>query len=202
MQKANLKKTTRMQIAVVLIVWAVLLSPSLCRAGMLELSDNDLADVYAAGFANFSFENDIARVDFNNLVARTWTEISSLKMGYYNNGTTTGWDNDWTNVSLGSASNDLIFQGLYIEAKFSNTSDPANRKLEYVRIGTNNLSGTISADFNSYSGTIGGAGVTGQRTNLGTAAINSNQTGIYLSLQRSGSQMGYSFHWVSATKTP
>lgn len=200
MHKATARKIAFFLLCFIL-TWAAILPPSLCTAGMHELSDREMAAVYAYGFSTFSLTGDLARVDFNNVTMRTWTEISSMKMGYYSNGTT-AWDNDWTNISLGTSGNDLVAQGLYIEAKYSNMTDPASRQLEYIRIGTTNLTGTVSADFNSFSGTLDNGVTTHSRTNLGTATITAAQTGFYLSLERSGSQMGYSFHWVSATKTP
>jgi len=184
----------------ILLAWAAILSPSLCSAGLHELSDREMAAVYAYGFSTFSLSSDgIARVDFNNITARTWTEISSMKMGYYNNGATTGWDNDWTKVSLGSSSTDLVAKGFYMEAKFSNINDGATRQLEYVRIGTRSLTGTVSASFNSFSGTLDGGATLIKRTNLGTTSITSNGAGFSLSLERSGSKMGYTFNWISAT---
>jgi hypothetical protein len=140
-------------------------------------------------------------LNFSGVTLSTWTEIQSMKMGYYLKGTT-AWDNDWTTVSLGTQSTDLVAQGLYIKAGFSNITDPATRQLEYVQIGTTSLTGTVSANFNSFSGTLDNGITNISRTNLGAATITSNGGGFYLSLQRSGGQMGYSFNWVSATKTP
>ena len=186
-------------VGLILLTWAVILPPSLCIAGMQELSDPEMAAVYAYGFSTFSLTDGVARIDFNNVTARTWTEISSMKMGYYNNGTTTAWDNDWTTVSMGSSSTDLVAKGLYMEAKFSNINNGATRQLEYIRIGTKSLTGTVSASFNSFSGTLDGGTTTISRTNLGTTSITSSGAGFYLSLERSGSKMGYTFNWISAT---
>lgn len=184
---------------IILLTWAAILPPSLCSAGMQELSDGEMAAVYAYGFSTFTLTDGVARVDFNNVTLRTWTEISSMKMGYYNNGLTTAWDNDWTAVSLGSSGSDLVARGLFIEAKFSNITDSATRQLEYVRIGTTSLTGTVSGAFNSFSGTLDGGTTSLSRTNLGTTSITSSGGGFYLSLERSGSKMGYTFNWVNAT---
>ncbi len=58
-----------------------------------------------------------------------------------------GWDEDWTNVSLGSSTEDLDMQGLYIEAGFSNISDSATRTLDSIKVGTPSMTGPISATF-------------------------------------------------------
>jgi len=186
----------------ILLVWAAIMPPSLCAAGMHELSDGEMAAIYGHGFSEFTLNGDIARLNFNGVTLSTWTEIQSMKMGYYLKGTT-AWDNDWTTVSLGNSTTDLVAKGLYLEAGFSNITDPATRQLEYIRIGTPSLTGAVTANFNSFSGTLDGGITNISRTNLGTAAITAvANTGFYLSLERSGSQMGYSFHWASATKTP
>ena len=177
----------------ILLVWAAIVSPSLCLAGMHELSDGEMAAVYAKGFSEFTLNGDIVNINFTGVTLSTWTEIQSMKMGYYLKGTT-AWDNNWTTVSLGTQSTDLVAQGLYIKAGFSNINNPATRQLEYVNIGTTSLTGTVSANFNSLSGTIGGT--TYNRSNLGAQTITSDgSSGFYLSLQRSGSQMGYTFNF-------
>ena len=183
------------------LLCATLLFPSFSSARSRDLSDQEMASIHAQGFSTFTLDGDTARINFNNLTINTWTEISSLKMGYYSK-TTTGWDNDWTNVSLGSSSSNLTAKGLYIEAKFSNINDASSRQLEYIYIGTTSLTGTISGTFNSFSGTLDNDTTTYSRTNLGTASITSNGAGFYLALVRSGSKMGYTFNWVNATKTP
>ena len=186
----------------ILLVWAAIVPPSLSIAGMHELSDGEMAAVYAHGFSEFTLNGDIATINFNGVTLSTWTTIDSMKMGYYaKSGTTLPWDNDWTTVSLGTSGTDLIAKGLYIEAGFSNITDSATRQLEYIHIGTSSLTGTVSAIFNSFSGTLDNGTTNIIRANLGTTAktITAANTGFYLSLQRSGSQMGYSFHWASAT---
>jgi len=190
----------------ILLAWAAIVPPSLCRAGMHELSDGDMAAVYAQGFSSFTLNGNIVDINFNGVTLSTWTEIQSMKLGYYNNGTT-GWDNDWTTVSLGTSGTDLVAQGLYIKVGFSgDITNPATRQLEYVRIGTPSLTGDISADFIRFSGTIGGTSYTNVSRNitLGNATISASNTGFYLTLSRNGSngnQMGYSFNWGSATIT-
>lgn len=129
---------------IILCTWAVPV-----HAWMWEVGDEELSEVTGEGFSSFTLQNGVARAFFNINVS-TYTQIDSLKMGYYNN----GWDEDWTNVSLGSSSEDLKIKGVYIEASFSNISDPATRQLNYIKVGTPDLSGPITADFNSFSGKI------------------------------------------------
>ena len=176
----------------ILLAWAAIVPPSLSIAGMHELCDREMAAIYAKGFSTFTLDGNIVNINFTGVTLSTWTEIQSMKMGYYLKGTT-AWDNDWTTVSLGTQSTDLVAQGLYIKAGFSNINNPATRQLEYVNIGTTSLTGTVSANFNSLSGTIGGT--TYNRSNLGVQTITSTGGGFYLSLQRSGSQMGYTFNF-------
>ena len=202
MYKAASRKIGIFLAGFILLAWASIVPPSLSIAGMHELSDGEMAAVYAHGFSEFTLNGDIVNINFTGVTLSTWTEIQSMKMGYYLKGTT-AWDNDWTTVSLGTSGNDLVAKGLYIEAGFSNITDPAARQLEYIRIGTPSLTGAVTANFNSFSGTLDNGATNIIRTNLGTAAITAAaNTGFYLSLVRSGSLMGYSFHWDSATKTP
>jgi hypothetical protein len=125
------------------------------NCSMVQMNDSELSDVTAAGFSSFEWEDSVAKAYFN-IQTSTFTEIQSLKMGFYNS----GWDEDWTNVSLGSASEDLLIKGVFIEASFSNLTDPENRSLDSLRIGTPSLTGPITANFNSFSGCIQTAGTT------------------------------------------
>lgn len=180
---------------VALFAWATPL-----HAWMWEVGDEELSEVTGEGFSSFTLENDVARAYFN-ITASTFTEMDSLKMGYYNDGIGNGWDQDWTNVSLGSASEDLVCKGLFLEAKFSNIADPANRKLDYVKIGSPDMTGPISANFNSFSGRIRDGGtvvVDGRRLNLGTRTIYSNHSEFSISLEKDN---GWFFEWGNATIT-
>jgi len=204
MHKAVLKKIGICLSGFILITWMAFLPAPLWGAEPTELTDSEMADVYAHGFSTFTRDDvtGIMRADFHGMDLRTWTEVSSLKMGHYNNGTTTGWDNDWTNVSLGSSGADLFAKGLYVEMKFTNPNDPATRQLEYLRIGTNDLTGTISAHFNSFSGTVDNGVTNMSRANLGAASISTTNGGFYLSLERNPTTGGYKFNWTNATITP
>ena len=203
MYKAVSRKIGIFLTGFILLVWAAIVPPSLCHAGMHELSDGEMADIYAHGFSEFTLNGQIATINFNGVTLSTWTTIDSMKMGYYTkSGTTLPWDNDWTTVYLGNSTTDLVAKGLYIEAGFLNITDPATRQLQYVQIGTLHLTGDIKADFNSFSGTLDNGATSIIRQNLGTKTITANTDvngkgyGFYLSLDRTG---GYSFHWGSAT---
>jgi hypothetical protein len=183
----------------IFLAGAAVLTPSLCGAGMHELSNGDMAAVYAQGFSSFTLSTDangydLVKLNFSGVTLSTWTQMDEMSMGLYLKAGTTAWDNNWTNVSLGSAKTDLVAVGLYIDAGFSGgIGNTGTRQLEYVNIGTTSLTGTVTADFNSLSGTVGGA--TYNRSNLGVQTITSTGGGFYLSLQRSGSQMGYTFNF-------
>ena len=192
---------------------AMWLAAQPCRAGMQEMADAELSDVYAAGYTTFSWRTmggeDIARLDLD-VEARMYADIGSLKTGYYNNGSTTAWDQDWTGVQLGTAVSDLVAKGLFVEMGFDTATinSPSGRTLNYVKIGTPNMQGDISGTFSSFSGTIGGAGITNvSRQNLGATTITADGTAasdfaMTLSRIAGTNQMGFSFQWGSATKSP
>jgi hypothetical protein len=221
MHKAISRKIGIFLTGFILLAWVAVLSPSLCAAGMHELSDGEMAAVSATGFSSFTLDGTgLATLDFNGVNLSTYTTIDSMKMGYYTKSPYgLSWDNDWTTVSLGSPSTDLVFKGLYIQAQFTDVDNPATRQLEYVRIGTTNLTGDISAyfnrlssDFGSLTGTVkvngtpvtySGGSATFNRdiiSSLGSVppptTINANNTSFSLTLSSTG---GFSFHWGSAT---
>jgi hypothetical protein len=201
MHKSTSRKIAIFLTGFILLTWFTILPSSLSAAGLRELSDGELAAVYGYGFSTFTLNGDIVKLDFSGVSLSTYTDISSMKLGYYTKGTL-GWDNDWTGVKLGTPTTDLVATGLYIEAGFSNINNPATRQLEYFRIGTPNMMGTISANFNSFSGTLDNGITTYTRdTTFGAAAITSSGGGFNLTLSRNGvgNQMGYSFNWVSGT---
>lgn len=172
-------------------------------ASMVQMSDDELSGVVASGYSSFTLEGDVARAYFN-IETRTFTEIESLKMGYYDDGATLDWDQNWENVSLGTATDDLIFDGLFIEASFSNITDADNRTLDSIKVGTPSLTGTVSADFISFSGRIqnptDGIIVEGHRlTTLGTCTINSDGGEFFMQLSRTGDEAGWWFQWNNAT---
>jgi hypothetical protein len=170
--------------------------------------------VCGAGFSRFTLVGGISRADFAINIS-TYTEIDSLKLGYYDDGTSNdygfgangvGWDQDWTNVSLGSSSQDLVCNGVYIEAKFTNIANPATRRLEYIRIGTPDMTGDITATFNSFSGYIDdGDSVPeydGYRLNtLYDAAgktITATNSEFYISIENNTTHTGYRVYFDNA----
>jgi hypothetical protein len=176
---------------------------------MVQMNDDELSDVTAAGFSSFTLTDNVTKAYFN-VEAQTFTEIQSLKMGYYNDGTTTGWDEDWTNVSLGSSTEPLTLKGLYIEANFSNITSSSARTLNSIKVGTPSMTGPITANFNSFSGRIedglgvpvivGGQPIDGHRiTTLGTKTVYSNNDEFYMQLSNSGQQKGWWFYWKNAS---
>jgi hypothetical protein len=187
--------------AAVILVLCLFCSP--VHAWMWEVGDEALAEITGEGYSSFTLENNVARAYFN-ITAATYTEIDSLKMGYYNNGVTgLGWDENWEGVSLGSPTESLVCKGLYIEAGFSNMADPATRQLDFVRVGTPSMTGPISANFISFSGhienPIDGVLVDGRRLNLGMRTIYSTDSEFSVTLDRNS---GWWFHWGNATITP
>ena len=132
------------------------------------------------------------RADFN-VLANTYAEISSLKMGYWDNGSGAGWDQNWTGVQLGSAAQDISMRGFYIEASFDNLSDPGSRRLKSLFIGFNHVTGDLKARFESLSQMAGSGGVDQSRANLGDRTFRFNDTELSFSLQLEGEHKGI---WV------
>lgn len=180
------------------------LFPAISEAGMTTLADRELQEVFSQGFSSFTLVDGVARAEFN-IDARTWTEIGSLKLGYYNDGATTGWDQDWTGVSLGSVDEDLVIKGIYIEAVFENIGNSATRSLKSVKFGTDGKSGTagmtgsITATFTRFSGDIGSSTIDGHRLSTPFTSISFTNTGWYVSLNVDGTQKGWWVHWDNAT---
>jgi len=162
------------------------------RADLQELSADQMAAISGAGFSNFTVDGNRVRADFN-IAAETYTEIDSLKMGYWDNGNGLGWDQDWTQVVLGTAAEDLLLSGFYIEATFENLSDPVNRRLLSVFFGFNQASGDLTANFASLSKIGVGGDEDSQRLNLGVRTFRFNDSEIALSFQLEGLHRGI---WV------
>jgi hypothetical protein len=182
------------------VVTLILLFPLTSFAKVSVLADNELAGVVAGEFSSFTIENGVARAEFNILTS-TWAEIGSLKLGYYNDGTTTGWDEDWTNVAIGSQANNLTVSGFYIEAAFLNDiTNPETRTLQSIKFGTTDMTGAITANFNSFSGDIAaGSPIDGHRLVPSFTSISFTNTGFNISLTIDGVEKGYQVHWDNAT---
>jgi len=176
------------------------------HAWMAEMDDEDMQEVTGAGFSSFDINNNVCNAYFN-ITARTFTEINSMKMGYYDDGISYGWDQDWVNVSLGSASEDLVCKGMYIETAFSNIASD-QRELKTMKVGTHSMTGPISADFVSFSGHIEnpseGVLVEGKRLNLGARTIYSTNSEFFMSFSKEDAALpeGWWCYWNNATITP
>lgn len=199
----NSRRISSLTLLSTLISLCLLASP--LHAWMWEVGDEQLSEVTGEGFSSFTMTDDgaggaTARAYFN-ITASTFTEIESLKMGYYNNGTSLGWDEDWTGVSLGSPSEDLVCRGLYLQAGFSNITDPGTRQLNYLKVGTPSMTGPITATFNSLTGSITNAGVTTNynRDNLGMRTIYSSSGEFSVTVTGTN---GWRVDWGNATITP
>jgi hypothetical protein len=146
----------------------LILLPMVSQAEMAVMTDSELDEVTGHGFSEFTLVDGVALAKFN-VLAETFTEIDSMKLAYYDNGGGLGWDNNWTSVQLGSESEDLVLNGFFIEARFKDIDDPALRKLQHFKVGFTEVSGEITADFQSFSGdiTVSGTGTQYSRSFLG-----------------------------------
>ena len=150
------KPTTRFQQVLASVV-ATLLFLCLSTIGnceMAAMTDDELSEITGHGFTDFSLTTanglDIARIDMN-LQAATYATIDSLKLGYWDNGSGVGWDQNWLGVSLGTNAEDLVLTNFFLQAEFININDAANRQLKTIEVGFQQVYGTISADFASLS---------------------------------------------------
>lgn len=159
----SIKKTLIKRKFIFLIYFLAILFviPGFSSAEMIFLSNSELSEVTGTGIITFSLTGDMARVDLD-METGMYSNIDSMKLGYYDDGVSSGWDQDWTNVTIGSGSRELVINGVYFQAVYSNINDPDTRGLSHITIGTRNATGTIRGDFNNYSGSItdtGGADI-------------------------------------------
>lgn len=173
-----------------------MLLPVSCWAGMKAMSDGELSAVTAQGFSRFTMVNGVALADFSGISASTYTEIDSLKLGYWDKAGsgTKGWDQNWTSVKLGNSSNDLTLNGFFFKAEFDpvTINDPASRQLKGIVIGSRDVTGTVSADFRSFTGITGGSDVS--RSALGQKTYQFNHSELSFSLELTGPRKGV---WVN-----
>ena len=146
---------------------------------MTPMTEDELSAITGHGFSSFTLtqENglDIARMDLD-IRATTFTEIDSMKLGYYGG----GWDENWLGLSMGSSDNDLTLGGFYFESQFVDINDASTRQLERVTIGWTSVTGTISAEFNSFTGNI--QGTEHCRQDLGPTTIHLHDEGFSMTL--------------------
>lgn len=183
-----------------LVISAIL--PRISVAGMNRMSDTELAGVVGQGFSSFTMANGVALADFTGISVSTYTEIDSLKMGYWDK---TGdgnkaWDQNWTSVKLGTSTKDLQINGFFMKAEFDPTTinDPANRQLKSFTIGSRDVTGIVSADFQSFTGIISGPAIS--RTNLGTASYQLNHTDLSFTIDVAGANKGVWINMGTATR--
>nr|MCU0600421.1 hypothetical protein [Desulfobacterales bacterium] len=111
-------------------------------------------------------------------------------------------------------------KGLYFKAVFENIDDPANRELKSISFGADEVTGEISANFISYSGTIDDSDdntpeYNGHAMNLGIKTITAGDytdgagglpdgkaSGFDISLSIDGFDKGYWVTFTEATVTP
>ena len=180
----------------------VLMMASVCCAGMQVMTDGELSGVVGQGFSSFTMADGVARADFGGISASTFTEIDSLKMGYWDkgNGGGVGWDQNWSQVKLGTPSSDLTFNGFFFQAVFDQSSinDPANRKLLSVTMGSKDVTGQVTANFQSLSATVGGVDLV--RANQGLQTYQFNHTELSLDIEVAGPHKGLWINMGNATK--
>ena len=182
------------------VFFIFIINPFYSRAEMICMSDQELEGVVGSGPVNFSIVGDVTRAELN-LPISTFTETNSFALGHHdNNGLPMGWDQNWTNVGLGTSAQELAVNGIYVEIIYDNISDVAARTPVSVKIGTGDATGTISALFNSFSGEIvtDSGVISGNRMNLGSRTISLNQSEAYIMLQLMGANAGYSVHFNNA----
>ena len=190
------------QLAVAACLLAV---PAAGCAAMGVMSDSELDAISAKGFSSFSMVDGVALADFTGLAVSTYTEIDSLKMGYWdrNDGNGTGWDQNWTGVKLGASladpTGDLTLNGFYVKAVFDPTTidDPANRRLTRVSMGSSDVSGDLSANFASLSRELTEGGlpvIVNNRANVGEATYHFDHTELSLNVVLEGQDKGI---WVN-----
>ena len=184
-----------------LAIFFLFINPYYSCAEMICMSDQELEGVVGTGPVNFSIVGDVVRAELD-LPVSTFTEIDSFKLGHHdNNGLPLGWDQNWTNIGLGSSTQELAVNGIYVEITYTNINDSAARTPANIKIGTRDATGTINALFESFSGEIasGSGTLSGTRMPLGAAGITLNQSEGYLMLQLTGENAGYSVHFNNAT---
>ncbi len=215
--------TSRNMAAVIAATICMLLIPGIASAELQTMDDSELSAIYAEGFSNFTIEDlggGLTQTNaWFNIYADTYTTIDSLKMGYHDEynykdpiPSSFGWDEDWTGIQIGGNLNnpdeDLHAEGFFMKAVFENIDDPANRVLKSITFGADQVSGPITATFNSFSGTIDDSNdntpeYNGHGMDLGYRTITADPNGdgsgssFAFSLSLDGANKGY---WVDFTK--
>lgn len=149
------------------------------RSELAPMTEEELSSITGHGFSSFTLTQegglDVARMELD-IRAATFTEIDSMKLGHYGG----GWDENWLGLSMGSTENDLTLGGFYFESQFTDINDASTRQLKRVTIGWTSVTGTISATFNSFTGSI--QGTEHQRQDLGPTTIHLHEEGFSMTL--------------------
>lgn len=190
----------RRNLIVMALMMAQLCSPFCAYSEMSAMSNEELSAIACHGFSEFSLTNvdgvDIARVDLG-IQADTYSTIDSLKMGYWDNGSSLGWDQNWNNVSAGSDSQDLQLNGFFFQAEFTDIDNSATRQLKSVTIGFTDVTGTLTGDFSSITLLNGGT----VRDSVGNATYTFNNDSLILTINADGDNAGVNFDFGNATVT-
>jgi hypothetical protein len=116
-----------------------------------ELSKDEMKTTTGQrALTDFSITENTTRM-FINTHIETYTEIESMKLGYYERNSVSGWDQNWTNLKFGNETENLTMDGFILKADF-NDLNSSNPELKRLIIGTNRLNGTISGNFESFTG--------------------------------------------------
>jgi len=174
-----------------------LLMANPAAAEMIAATDEELASITAGGFSSFTINGNTTLAEFD-ISTWTYTEIDSFKLGCYDDGLggPSGWDNDWTNVDFGSPNEDLVTNGVFFETEFENLHTPATRTLKSVKFGVHEMTGTIMADFNSFSGNVGAGPV--HRALNPFSEIVLDHTRFWISITLDGPEKGIQVHFDNA----
>ncbi len=188
--------TTKQSLQILVLITLIILVCGNVFGKMVQMNDQELNEITAGGFSKVELINDgtydIASMQFNVQVS-TYTDIDSLKMGYWNNGNGLGWDQNWTNVQMGSSTSDLKLNGYIFQAKFTNINDPANRQLQEVKLGFTDVTGTLTANFASLSKINGPA-----RDQEGVKTYQFNHDPLILTIKCTGADAGIWFDFGGA----
>jgi hypothetical protein len=171
---------------------AAAFAPLPARADLREMSVSEMSDITGTGFSMFTVEGNRVRADFN-ILAETYTEIDSLKMGYWENADGLGWDQNWTQVKMGTPAQDMTMRGFFLEATFDHLSDPVNRRLTGVFFGFREVTGELQANFESLSRIGVGGDEDQRRLNPGLQTFQFSNSELRISFQLEGENKGI---WV------
>jgi hypothetical protein len=171
-------------------------TPLICSAEMTVMSDSELAQVTGSGYSKFTLVDGVALAEFDVRVL-TYTEIDSMKLAYWDNGTGSDWDENWTTVKLGSEAQDLDLKGFFVRAEFENINDAANRALKSFKIGFKDVTGTLEADFNSFNGDLNSTAY--HRSFLGNRTFQLTNSELSLSINIDGPHKGIWYTIDNAT---